>query len=256
MMDKQIQSTSEEDRPWQLAVIESVATVGPRVTSVVVRLPNWSAPRPGQTCEIRLTAPEGYQSARRYYICSTPDAQGVVEVAIEDREDDPLASFFHGPARAGDIIQARGPLDGGFTWPVDLEGPLLLVAGGVGIVPLMALLRHRRSIARGLKTQILYSTCTAENLLFHDELEALTAADSALEMEITATQKSSLGRLGFSRRIDRNALRQALKKVEATPLCYVCGSASFVEAMDESLRALEIPAERIFTAPSRFPGDA
>ena len=256
MMVQQLQPTSEEDRPWQFAAIESLSAVGPKVRAVAVRLPHWQAPRPGQACEIRLTAPEGYQMARRYYICSAPDAQGLVEVVIEDREDDPLASFFHGRARPGDVIQARAPLDGGFTWPVEQEGPLLLMAGGVGIVPLFALLRHRQAIARGLKTQLLYSSRTQEDILFRDRLESMAGEDPAFEVDFVLTQKSTLGRLGFSRRIDRNTLRQAIKKLETTPLCYVCGSSSFVSSIDECLRGLEIPEERILTAPSRFSGDA
>ena len=137
---------------WQKGIIEQVTLETYRVKTFTIRLPEWRPFRPGQHVDVRLTAPDGYQAQRSYSIGSAPEIEGIIDLTIELILGGEVSSYFHEVARPGDEIELRGPIGGPFTWTSTMSGPLLLVAGGSGIVPLMSMVRHRGHSALGIQT--------------------------------------------------------------------------------------------------------
>ena len=233
-------------RHWQQAIIERIERRTPRVVSVFLRA-ELEPHEAGQHVDVRLTAPDGYQAQRSYSIASGPDARRV-ELAIERLEDGEVSPYFHDVARAGDAIEIRGPLGGHFVWRADDGGPILLIAGGSGIVPLMAIARYRAARAPGASALLVYSARTWEELVFRDELLLLQARDANFGFVVTTTRGPRHRPEDFERRIDPSLLRDvALRWGRTAPHVYVCGSNVFVEAVTSSLVLQAVPPERIRT---------
>lgn len=236
---------------WQQAVIDAIEPRTPRVSSVFLRA-DLARHEAGQHVDVRLTAPDGYQAERSYSIASAPGVPGI-ELAIECLEDGEVSPFFHDIARAGDTVEVRGPIGGHFIWRVGDGDPLLLVAGGSGIVPLMAIARHRAATAPQTAALLLYSARTWEELVFRDELLGIQFRDPNFAMVVTTTRGPRQRPGDFDRRLDRSLLRDILAAWDRTPRnVYVCGSNVFVEAVTSSLVLEHIPPERVRT--ERFGG--
>ena len=232
--------------PWHSAEVVEIVPETPRVKTIRLAVPGWRRHLPGQHVDVRLTAGDGYQAQRSYSIASPPEEDGV-ELTVEHLEDGEVSTFLTGELRAGDRIELRGPLGGYFTCTVEQEGPLALVAGGSGVVPLMAMVRHRAAQASRIPMHLLCSWRTADDVIYRDELARLAVRGDGLKLTHTLTRSAPAGWRGYTRRIDREMLLEVLTGPEARPLAYVCGPTPMVESTATLLVSLGHAPERILT---------
>ena len=232
--------------PWQPARITRIEKRTPRVTSF------WLQPsRPfrhlaGQHVDIRLTAPDGYQARRAYSIASAPDAG--IELAIERLDDGEVSPFFHDVAAVGDEIELRGPLGGHFIWEGSDGGPILLVGGGSGVVPLMAMVRHRTSHNKAVPVALVFSARVWDEVIFRDELIGLDDRRDGFDLVLTLTREPARRPADYSRRVDARMMAQAVERLSNAPrLAYVCGSNAFVSAAAQALIDAGVQASLIRT---------
>ncbi|MGX8010681.1 ferredoxin reductase [Mesorhizobium sp. ORM8.1] len=228
--------SAEPQSPWQTATITRIEKRTQRVTSF------WFQPaRPfvhlaGQHVDIRLTAPDGYQARRSYSIASAPEAGAAIELAIERLDDGEVSPFFHDVAAVGDEIEVRGPLGGHFIWETDDGGPILLVGGGSGVVPLMAMLRHRTLQKSAAPIALVFSARIWDEVIFRDELICLDDRRDGFDLVLTLTREQARRPLDYSRRVDAKMMMQTIERLPKTPrLAFVCGSNAFVSAAAEAL---------------------
>lgn len=232
---------------WQIGTVTAIRAETAGVHSFTLALPSWHPHRAGQHYDVRLTAADGYQAQRSYSIASPPSHAGVVELTIERIADGEVSPYFHDVVEVGDRVELRGPIGGYFVWEPPLGGPLLLIAGGSGVVPLMAILRERAAATSRPPTSLLYSSRTFDDIVYREELDALAAADPGLRIIQTLTRSQPPGWTGYARRIDRAMLTEAITAAGADPLVYICGPTLLVEAAANGLVELGIPASRVRT---------
>ena len=232
---------------WQLGTVTEIHQETPRAKTFTIALPDWTAHHAGQHYDIRLTAPDGYQTQRSYSIASEPEQQGSIELTVERIDDGEVSPYLHDVVQLKDEIELRGPIGGYFIWDVALGGPLLLVGGGSGVVPLMAMLRHRAAQHSTVPARILYSSRTAEDVIYRDELDAMAAADAAFEPFYTFTRQPPAGWTGYRRRIDATMLAEVMRPFDRRARVYVCGPTLLVEAVANALVQMELPIEQIRT---------
>ena len=236
---------------WRDAVIERVEPQTPSVKSIFLRA-SLDRHEAGQHVDVRLTAPDGYQAQRSYSIASAPGAERI-ELAVERLEDGEVSSFLDDVARPGDVLEIRGPVGGHFVWRSEDDGPLLLIAGGSGIAPLMAILRHRAATAPDTKALLVYSARTWQDLIFRDELLRAARDDSRFRFVATTTRESRHRPADFERRLDAGQLSAIIGGWAETPRrTYVCGSTAFVETVANALVSEGLPPDAIRT--ERFGG--
>ena len=231
---------------WRLARVAEVRPETSRVASLALEVPGWDGHLAGQHVDLRLTAEDGYQAERSYSIASAPDGQRV-ELTVERLDDGEVSPYLAGEVREGDQFELRGPIGGYFVWKPGLGGPLLLVAGGSGVVPLMAMLRHRAASGSQAPTRLLYSSRTLEDVIFRDELERLAAAGDGLTVAHTLTRAQPPGWRGYARRVDAVMLEEVGWRPDERPLAYVCGPTRLVEAVAGDLVALGHDPARVRT---------
>jgi len=234
--------------PWHEARIVRIGPITPRIVSVMLDAPLVRQVA-GQHVDVKLTAEDGYSAQRSYSIASAPSAPHV-ELIIEKLDDGEVSPYFHEVAQAGDTIELRGPLGGHFIWRPEDGGPLLLVAGGSGIAPLMAMVRAWRDGDDGAAPLMLvYSSRTWEEVAFADELQQLQAQMPGRFLFVAATTRGAPQREGdLSRRLDAAQLQGLLARWGQVPRhVFVCGSNRFVEAATEGLQAAGVPAGAIRT---------
>ena len=232
---------------WQVGKVERVTVETYRVKTFTFQLPEWHVFRPGQHFDVRLTAPDGYQAQRSYSIGSAPEMEGIIDLTIEAIPDGEVSPYFHEVVQPGDQIEMRGPIGGPFTWTKDVGGPLLLVAGGSGIVPLMSMLRHQKYSAPQVQVLLLYSSRSIADIIYRQELEQSSAANPNLRMLHTLTRSTPPDWRGYSRRIDSNMLEEAINILKGTPHAFICGPTSFVEVVADALVILGLAPERVRT---------
>jgi ferredoxin-NADP reductase len=220
---------------WMTAEVRNVIDETPRVRSLVLHLPEWPGHKAGQHVDVRLTADDGYQAQRSYSIASPPQA-GMVTLTVEQLEDGEVSSYLAGDVRAGDKFELRGPIGGYFVWTPALGGPLFLVAGGSGIVPLMAMLRQRAATSTNVPATLLYSSRSAEDIIYRAELGRLAGQGVSVVHTLTRTQPQ--GWRGLSRRIDRAMLESTGFGAAEHPRIFICGPTPMVEAAARDLRDL------------------
>jgi ferredoxin-NADP reductase len=220
---------------WQIATVASIEVETPRVKSFRFDLPMWMPHLPGQHYDVRLTAPDGYQAERSYSIASSPLDKGTVELTIDRLYDGEVSPYFHDVVEVGDQVELRGPFASYFVWRG--EAPVLLVGGGSGVVPLMAMVRHKRRTMPDLPMRLIYSVRTAEDVIYADEL-----GDEAL---ITYTREPPPGWSGHTGHIDAELFEQAAAGPECT--AFVCGSNAFVEAASGLALENGVAPERVRT---------
>lgn len=230
---------------WQLGHVQELVDETPRCKSLVLEIPEWPGHRAGQHVDVRLTAEDGYQTQRSYSIGSAPEERRVV-LTIERLEDGEVSPYLVDELRPGDELELRGPVGGYFVWEPSLGGPLLLIAGGSGVVPLRAMLRHWAAGDRSVRARLLYSSRTLEDVIYRDELERL-AADSDAEVEFTLTRQWPDDWDGRRGRVDRQLLEAVAWRPDEQPLVYLCGPSSFVEAVASALVDLGHDPGRIRT---------
>jgi ferredoxin-NADP reductase len=230
---------------WQLATVSAIVDETPRVKTITFELPDWPGHLAGQHVDIRLTADDGYQAQRSYSIGSAPSA-GRLELTVERVPDGEVSSFVHDALAVGDRIELRGPIGGYFVWHAVSRQPLLLVAGGSGVVPLMAMLRQRAAIGTNVPATLLYSSRTPAEVIYADELERL-GRDPAMHVAHTLTREQPAGWPGYRRRIDRQMLAEVLAGSDRDAQAFVCGPTALVESVAADLVALGLPPAQVKT---------
>ncbi len=232
---------------WQTGTVEQITEETFRVKTLTIRLPQWQRFRAGQHYDVRLTAPDGYQALRSYSIGSAPETEDVIDLTVELIEDGEVSPFFHEVIQQGDEIEVRGPIGGPFTWSKGTGGPLLLVAGGSGVVPVMSILRHKRLAAPDVQSALLFSSRAYVDIIYRDELEQIDTSNANTSIIHTLTRAQPEGWRGYSRRVDEAMLKETLDRFDETPLVYICASSGFVEAVADGLVALGISPDAIRT---------
>jgi ferredoxin-NADP reductase len=226
--------------------VVDLVTETPRVKTLVLALPEWPGHLPGQHVDVRLTAEDGYQAQRSYSISSAPEDGSPLMLTIERLDDGEVSPYLAGEVQVGDQVELRGPIGGYFVWDVDKTDPLLLVAGGSGICPLMAMLRHRAVRSSDVPVRLLYSSRSLEDVIFGAELDRL-AAGKAIDVTLTLTRARPPGWTGYGRRIDAEMLAEVAWPPSTAPLVFVCGPTPFVESVASTLVALGHDPGRIKT---------
>ncbi|GGO36335.1 ferredoxin reductase [Deinococcus humi] len=231
---------------WLSAQPVALIRENARTRSITLQVPGWPGHRPGQHLDLRLTAEDGYQAARSYSIASV--ARGdLITITVERVENGEVSPYLVDELQVGDRLDVRGPIGGHFVWTAEQGGPVLLVAGGSGVVPLMSMVRHRFEIGSDIPITLLYSLRAPQDLIYGAELAQRHAAADGLQVLLTYTREVPAQWRGYRRRIDRAMLAEAMGPAGPEGHAFVCGSAPFVEAVAEPLIQLGYPVERVKT---------
>jgi ferredoxin-NADP reductase len=221
---------------WRAATVAEVVDETAHARTLVLDVDGWPGHVAGQHVDVRLTADDGYQAQRSYSIASAPE-DATVALTIERIDDGDVSPYLAGEARGGDQFELRGPIGGHFTWRAEQGGPLLLVGGGSGLVPLMAMLRHRAVNGSDAETVLLVSSRTVDDILYRDELDSLAGGDG-LAIHHTLTRGAPDGWEGYEGRVDADMLTAVGPAPGAALRVFVCGPTPFVEAVADLLVAL------------------
>ena len=232
---------------WQLATVTAVRDETPTVRSFTLGLPAWGGHRAGQHVDLRLTAEDGYSVERSYSIASEPERAGEIDITVERIDGGEVSPFLHETVVRGDRLEVRGPIGGYFVWEAALGGPLLLVAGGSGVVPLMAMARHRARAGAGVPARLLFSSRGPDEIIYADELVRLASAGDGFEVVHALTRRQPPGWTGYARRIDEPMLAEVLEPLGAATRAFACGPTSLVETVANGLVRLGLPPDRIRT---------
>ncbi len=227
---------------WQTATVAAVSDETARVRTLRLELPDWPGHQAGQHVDIRLTADDGYQAERAYSIASAPGEP--LALTVERLDDGEVSPYLTEELRPGDVLEVRGPVGGYFVWERGFGGPLLLAAGGSGIVPLRSILRYRSLSGSQLPVRLLYSSRSWEDVIYHTELD-FPAAGVAVIHTLTRSQPPMWQ--GYARRVDAPMLAEVAWPAADGPLAYVCGPTSFVESVAAGLVGLGYQAGRVKT---------
>jgi ferredoxin-NADP reductase len=230
---------------WQVATVVDLVGETPRVRSIVLDPPDWRGHQSGQHVDVRLTAEDGYQAQRSYSIASAPEDHQLM-LTVERLDDGEVSPYLVEELRIGDQVELRGPIGGYFVWDTAMEGPIQLVAGGSGMVPLRSMLRHHQAIRSTTPIRLLYSARSLPDLIYRDEITRLAARDG-IDVSLTLTRERPDGWHGYGRRIDEDLLNEVCWPPSDRPLVYICGPTAFVETAASSLVALGHEADRIRT---------
>jgi ferredoxin-NADP reductase len=223
---------------WQNGTVVATGAETRRTRTIELDVPDWAGHRAGQHVDVRLTAEDGYRAERAYSIASAPGE--AVAITVERLDDGEVSPYLVDELREGDELELRGPIGGYFVWGPEDGGPLLLVAGGSGVVPLRAMLRHRHRTGSEIPARLLYSSRSLDDVIYRAELDAL-------EVVYTLTRERPPGWTGYARRVDADLLREVAWPAEDNPLAFVCGPTSFVEAAAAGLVELGYPPARVKT---------
>ena len=230
---------------WQFASVVAKQSETPRVITVRLAAETWPGHLPGQHIDLRLTAEDGYQAQRSYSIASAP-ASGHLELTIEDIPEGEVSPYLTNELRPSDQLELRGPIGGYFTWTEANGGPLLLVAGGSGVAPLMSMLRYRAEVGSTVPATLLYSSRSWDEIIYREELEHLSA-ESGVRVVHTLTRAHPAAWTGYIRRIDRAMLEEVMGPPRPGNLAYICGPTRLVESAASELVALGYPPARVKT---------
>ncbi len=231
---------------WQRATLVDTVAETPRARSLAFDVPEWPGHRAGQHVDVRLTAEDGYQAERSYSIASAPEETRVT-LTVERLDDGEVSPYLTDELRVGEPLELRGPIGGYFVWDDAMRELALLVGGGSGVVPLMAMIRHRAARGLMVPTRLLYSVRTPADAIYHAELERLAAASAELEVVYTYTRSAPDGWTGYRRRLDAAMLAEVCWPAARTPIAFICGPTRFVETAADGLRGLGYAAARIKT---------
>jgi ferredoxin-NADP reductase len=224
---------------WLVAEVAAKVDETPRVRTLLLDAGGWGGHQPGQHLDVRLTAEDGYQAQRSYSIASAPDEQ--LAITVERLTDGEVSPWLVDEAHDGDRFEVRGPIGGYFVWEDDGR-PVLLVGGGSGVVPLMAMIRSSSGSAR---MRLLYSSRTLEDVIYRDELTERNG--HGVEVFHTLTRAQPPGWTGYSKRIDTALLREVAWPAAERPHVFICGSTRFVDAAADGLVQLGYEPESIRT---------
>ena len=232
---------------WQIASITNIKPETATVKTFTLKLPAWMRHRAGQHYDIRLTAEDGYQTQRSYSIASEPEREGEVDITVERIQDGEVSSYLHDVVIPGDRIETRGPIGGYFVWEASMSDPLLLIAGGSGVVPLMSMIRHRAASRANNPTALLYSSRSFEDIIYSGELDLLSKTNSGLNVFHTLTRSQPAGWPGYARRIDAAMLREIAGPLGRAVHVFICGPTLMVESAANALVKMGINSNQIRT---------
>ena len=232
---------------WQVATVAEVTDETDSVRTIALDLPNWPGHQAGQHLDVRLTAEDGYSAERSYSIASANGEP--VAITVERLPDGEVSPYLTRELRPGDQMEVRGPIGNWFTWGPHDGGPLLLIAGGSGVVPLRAILRHRQRTGNSVPVRLLYSSRSLADVIYRQELDQY---QGSAEVRYTLTRSQPPGWGGFSGRVDDAMLARVAWPAGQRPLAFICGPTPFVEAVAELLVARHYPSSRVKT--ERFGG--
>jgi ferredoxin-NADP reductase len=231
---------------WRMATVTEVIEENDVCRTLVLDVPGWPGHDAGQHVDVRLTAEDGYQAERSYSIGSAPEDPRIA-LTIERLDDGEVSPYLAGDVVVGDAFELRGPIGGHFTWRAADGGPILLIGGGTGLVPLMAMLRHRANAGSNADARLLVSARMLDDLLYRDELERLAAKMDGLSITYTLTRGAPERWTGHTRRVDEAMLREVGPAADVMPRVFVCGPTPFVESVADQLVALGHGAAEIHT---------
>jgi len=229
---------------WKVATVVELRDETKRARTIVLDVPDWPGHLAGQHVDVRLVAEDGYQAQRSYSIASAPGSR-YVELTVERIENAEVSPYLCDILQPGDGVEVRGPIGGYFVWRPEDRGPLLLIGGGSGVVPLVAMLRHHASRPRD-PARLLYSARTLEDVIYRRELDAIAASDSA-RVAIALTRGWPSDWRGYRRRIDRAMLEEIAWPASENASAYVCGPTPLVESVATLLVELGYDASRVRT---------
>src|ERR687887_2689464 len=230
---------------WQLGEVVATQAETPRTKSIPLTLPAWRGHRAGQHVDVRLTAADGYQAQRSYSIASAPEDAALV-LTVERLDDGEVSPYLVDELRLGDELELRGPIGGYFVWEARFGGPLLLIAGGSGVAPFRAILRHHRAIRNTTPIRLLYSARTLADVIFREEL-MMMRTDEVTDIRFTLTRGRPEGWDGYTGRINADLLGDVAWSPSERPLVYICGPTAFVETAASTLVALDHEPARVRT---------
>jgi ferredoxin-NADP reductase len=219
---------------WQVAEVHSILVETVRVKSLTLQVAGWRRHLPGQHVDVRLTAEDAYQAQRSYSIASPPEDE-LLTLTVEHVDKGEVSPYLVQDIRAGDQFELRGPIGGYFVWTAAMGGPLSLIAGGSGIVPLMAMLRHRDRTKSCTPAVLLYSSRSLEDVIYRKELDTMARRDPNLRIVSTLTRKQPKGWMGYRRRIDKALLAETCFPPAERPIIFVCGPTPLVEGVSSLL---------------------
>lgn len=233
---------------WQMAVVKDIIAQTARIKSFFLAPAQPFNFFAGQYVNVRLTAPNGYRAMRSYSIASPPETCSQIELAIEHLEDGEVSPFFHEVVEIGDQIEIRGPLGGHFIWSKIDGGPLLLIGGGSGLVPLMSIIRHREAVAQDVPVVLLLSARDWADVLYRDELLALDDHRNGFTLVLTLTREPPKRDIDYGRRVDASMMAEVLRRLPGAPKhVFACGTNPFVNAAVDGAIAAGTPASIIRT---------
>ncbi|MDR2983871.1 MAG: ferredoxin reductase [Nocardiopsaceae bacterium] len=225
---------------WQLATVDALTDETNRVRTLTLNLPSWPGHLAGQHLDVRLTAEDGYQAEREYSVAAAPGEP--VAITVERLKDGEVSPYLTQDLQTGDEIEIRGPVGGYFVWRPEDGGPLLLIAGGSGVVPLRAMLRHRLRSGSMVPARLIYSARTVADIIYSAEL---MQEGDVVDVVVTLTREQPPGWTGRTGRVDNALLRDLAWPAGQHPLAYVCGPTAFAEAVSGTLLDLGYPPQRI-----------
>jgi ferredoxin-NADP reductase len=236
---------ARETARWRLATVMELRVENGHAKTIVLGVPGWPRHLAGQHVDLRLTAEDGYQAQRSYSIASPPE-EALVEITVDRIAEGEVSPFLNDELLVGDEIELRGPFGGYFNWQADDGGPVLLVGGGSGLVPLMAMLRHRRAAGSNAEMHLLLSARSADDVLYEADLHNVGALQDITVVK-TFTRQAPEGWVGFARRVDSEMLGRVAPPIERKPKTYICGPTPFVEQVANILVDLGYPSASIRT---------
>lgn len=231
---------------WRTAKVLSITEETARVRTLSLDVPGWPGHLAGQHLDVRLTAADGYTAQRSYSIGSAPETPHI-ELTVQRLDEGEVSPYLAHDVRPGDLFEVRGPIGGHFVWTAAQGGPLFLIAGGSGVVPLMAMLRHRAAAGATVPALLLYSSRSFADIIFRDELERLAMPGTGLTVVHTLTESPPADWTGFRRRIDRAMIETVGFGPAEKPRCFVCGPTGLVESAARTLVEIGHPAALVKT---------
>jgi ferredoxin-NADP reductase len=242
--------------PWLTATVTGLRSETAAAKTIVFRVPGWPGHLAGQHVDLRLTAEDGYVAQRSYSLASPAGDSTTIEITVQRVADGEVSPFLLEELRSGDQLELRGPIGGYFVWSPPSTRPLMLIAGGSGVVPLMSILRTRGTAQDRGQARLLYSSRSFDQILYRTELQQLSRSFDGPAIVHTLTRGAPLGWTGEQGRVERAMLaRQGIDASEA-PDVFVCGPTTFVEAVADHLLSLGHAAARIRTERFGPTGDA
>jgi ferredoxin-NADP reductase len=236
---------------WKVGTVKAVHAETATARSLEIEIPDWPGNLAGQHLDLRLTAPDGYTATRSYSIASASPGT-LVQLAVDKLPDGEVSPYLVDDVMAGDELELRGPLGGWFVWHPEQTEPVQLIAGGSGVVPLVAMVRAHEAAGSTTKFRLLYSVRAPDDVFFADELAALDKTSANLGITWVYTRQTPPGWPTPAGRVSREILRAATIPASDEPTVFVCGPTGFVEAVADLLVALGHPSARVKT--ERFGG--